>query len=236
MEIAELVRVLKDVNTGKISERDALEKIKKASPLELTMAEEEILMEGMDTKHLQKFCKTHLESITDRLEDIKSELSENHPLFKLLVEHDRIIETVDNLDYLAGMMEERDLDDEEIETLQISLDNLMEKEKHHKREEELIFPKIRKKKINISVEDIEKDHEELHPKIKKLSRLSDEPNEHKDDVLELIYDLSFNIRNHVFQENVILYPAALNEIEDWDVIQAESEEIGYCSFKDVRKI
>ena len=44
-------------------------------------------------------------------------------------------------------------------------------------------------------------------------------------------NLSFNIRRHIFQENVILYPAVLDAVENWDAIATESEKIGYCSFR-----
>ena len=231
MDVNRLVEILKKVNKGEIAEKNALKKIKEASPLDLTMAEEKILIDGLDDRHLQKFCRTHLDAIEEKMEDVKVQLSDQHPLFKLVEEHEKIIETVDNLDYLAGIMEDRDLDLEEIETLEISVDNLGEKESHHEREEELIFPEIKKKKINLSVEDLEKDHEEITPKVERLKEFIEEPNEYKQEILDLIYDLSFNIRRHVFQENVILYPAVLNAVEDWDAIAAESEKIGYCTFK-----
>ena len=141
MEVEELIKVLRDVNKRKISERKALQKIKEASPLDLTIAEERIL-------------------------------------------------------------EDRDLDEEEEEVLSLSADNLGQKEKHHKKEEELLFPRVRKKKINLTVED-------------------------------LVYHLSYSIRRHVFQENVILYPAVVDEISDWDVFKSESNKIGYCKFTDL---
>lgn len=188
-------------------------------------------MECLDDKHMNKFCEMHLESISEKMEDLKEELSEDHPLLKLVEEHERIIETVDNLDYLAGILEERDLDMEEKETLEISVDNLGEKESHHKREEELIFPEIKKKKIDLSVKDLERDHREITPKEERLKELSKNPNRNKFEVLDMIYNLSFNIRRHIFQENVILYPVVLDAVENWDAIATESEKIGYCSFR-----
>ncbi len=231
MNINKLVEILRKVNRGEIAEKNALKEIKKASPLELTRAEEQILIDGIDDKHMDKFCEMHLESISEKMEDIKKQLSEDHPILKLVEEHEKIIETVDNLDYLAGILEERDLDMEEKETLEISVDNLGEKETHHEREEELIFPEIRKKDIGLSVKDLERDHKEITPKVERLIELSKDPNNNKFEVLDLIYNLSFNIRRHVFQENVILYPAVLNAVENWDAISTESDKIGYCTFR-----
>ncbi len=231
MNINKLVEILRKVNRGEIAEKNALKEIKKASPLELTRAEEQILIDGIDDKHMDKFCEMHLESISEKMEDIKKQLSEDHPILKLVEEHEKIIETVDNLDYLAEILEESDLDMEEKETLEISVDNLGEKETHHEREEELIFPEIRKKDIGLSVKDLERDHKEITPKVERLIELSKDPNNNKFEVLDLIYNLSFNIRRHVFQENVILYPAVLNAVENWDAISTESDKIGYCTFR-----
>lgn len=233
MDVEELTKVLRDVNKGRLSETKALEEIKKVSPLELSMAEERLLMEGVDDKHMNRFCQTHLKSISKKLKDVRKRLDEDHPLSRLMEEHDRIIEALDDLDYLAGIMEERDLTREEIKELKGTVQILVEKEKHHDREEELIFPEIRKKGVKISVDDLIEDHEEFQPKTEKLTELSKEPNKYKSDIVELIYHLSFNIRRHVFKENNMVYPAVLKEVSSWDSIAVESEKIGYCKFTKV---
>ena len=43
----------------------------------------------------------------------------------------------------------------------------------------------------------------------------------------------FNLRDHIFKENYILYPSSLEVIEEkevWDDMKKRCDEIGYCSF------
>jgi DUF438 domain-containing protein len=42
------------------------------------------------------------------------------------------------------------------------------------------------------------------------------------------------LRDHIFKENNVLYPAALEVIEDesvWTRLKQECDKIGYCCFK-----
>jgi len=74
------------------------------------------------------------------------------------------------------------------------------------------------------------DHEEMWPKKKELKSLSQNPDRNKEDIIELIDYLVLNLRDHIFKENNILYPSALEELVDWDQIKKEGDEIGYCCF------
>lgn len=43
----------------------------------------------------------------------------------------------------------------------------------------------------------------------------------------------FNLRDHIFKENYILYPTAIEAIQDneiWDDMKRRCYEIGYCGF------
>ncbi len=107
---------------------------------------------------------------------------------------------------------------------------IVEAEKHHDREEEVIFPRLVKKGITGPVNIMEMDHDEMWPKKKELKKFSQEPAENKNEIIELIDYLVLNLRDHIFKENNILYPSALEELKDWQEIKDEGDEIGYCCF------
>lgn len=57
--------------------------------------------------------------------------------------------------------------------------------------------------------------------------------EFKNKVDEVSKYIIFNLRDHIFKENYILYPSSLEVIKGkdiWDDMKKRCDEIGYCSF------
>ncbi len=232
MEIDRLKEVLKGVNNGVITEDEALVEIKKATPLELSLAEQKLLDEGVSTDELKKFCTIHLGALEDKLQEIKSSLDKGHPIHTMISEHEEILKFLDKLDSLIKPLKSG-IGDEEKKTLQHIIEHLLEAEKHHEREERVLFPELEERGITGPPRIMRMEHDELRPKKKKLMELSKDPVKNKKEIIGLINFLSFKLRDHIFKENNILYPAALNAIgEDivWENIRMECDKIGYCCF------
>jgi hypothetical protein len=232
MKIYRLKEVLKGVNNGVITENEALEEIKKATPLELSIAEQELLEEGTSTDELKKFCTIHLKALKDKLQEIKLSLDKGHPIHTMISEHEEILKFLDELDNLIEPLK-RGVVDEEKKILQDLSEHLVDAEKHHEREEKVLFPELEKRGITGPPRIMRMEHDELRPIKKRLLELSIEPNKNKNEIIELINVLSFKLRDHIFKENNILYPAALDSIKEdiiWENIRMECDRIGYCCF------
>ena len=231
MSVEELYESLKGLAEGKVSEKEALEKIKRATPVELSKAEQRLVQEeDFGKEEFKNFCDVHLQAVEDKVEKMKNELEEGHPIRNLILEHDEILKALDGLEEISGALKNRVLTDTEKEELEHIAEHLVEAEKHHDREEEVLFPRLVKKGITGPVDIMEMDHEEMWPKKKKLKNLSKNPDKNKEDIIHLIDYLVLNLKDHIFKENNILYPSALEELVDWDQMKKEGDEIGYCSF------
>lgn len=229
MSVESLAEKLKMLAEGEISEEDALDEIKDASPIEISKAEQKLIDEGLSEEELKDFCKIHLQAVQEKVEKLKEDLGYDHPIRTLILEHDEILKALDNLEEIkedikpgmSGKVHERLLHNSE---------HLVDAEKHHTREEDTIFPRMERLGITGPTRIMKMDHEEMWPKKKKLLSLAKDPEGNEEKIRELIDQLTFKLRDHIFKENNILYPSALNELKEWDTIKDECDEIGYCCF------
>ncbi|MGM0406265.1 MAG: DUF438 domain-containing protein [Thermoplasmatota archaeon] len=229
MNVEKLTEVLMDLAKGEISEQEALKHIKDATPAEISRAEQNLLQKGVSESELQKFCKVHLKAVEDEVEHVKESLSDGHPIKTLMLEHEEILKSLEVLEDIAERIKEG-ISEEDKERLKEAAYHLIEAEKHHKREEDTLFPRLKDKGITGPPRIMEMDHEDLWPRKKKLDKLVKSPEKNADEIKENIDYIVFHLRDHIFKENNILYPSALNELEDWDVIKKECDSIGYCCF------
>lgn len=75
--VNELTAVLRKLNTGNISDelrKEALEIVENIDPIELSIAEQNLINEGMNPHDLRHLCDIHMEVLKDELEKIKSKL------------------------------------------------------------------------------------------------------------------------------------------------------------------
>lgn len=231
MSVEELYESLKGLAEGEVSEKEALEKIKRATPVEISKAEQRLVQEeDFGKEEFKNFCDVHLKAVEEEVEEMKNNLERGHPIRTLILEHEEILEALGKLEEIGEALKKRELTDSEKEELEHLSEHLVEAEKHHDREEEVLFPRLVKKGITGPVDIMEMDHEDMWPKKKKLKNLSKNLNKNKKDIVELIDYLVLNLRDHIFKENNILYPSALEELVEWDQMKKEGDEIGYCCF------
>lgn len=82
------------------------------------------------------------------------------------------------------------------------------------------------------------EHEDLRKKKRALKELSESVenldfNDYKDELKKLSNSICFELKDHIFKENYILYPTALESIESnakWVNMKKECDNIGYCTF------
>ncbi|NIQ05164.1 MAG: DUF438 domain-containing protein [Candidatus Korarchaeota archaeon] len=131
MNVEKLTRTLTEFYQGKIPEKEALKAVKSANPLEISIAEQNLLKWGIMTeKELKEFCKIHLKVIEEKIQEIKSRLEEGHPIRVLISEHEEIQEFLDELEELSKSLNGK-LGKADRMKLQKLAHNLVESETHH---------------------------------------------------------------------------------------------------------
>lgn len=236
MEVDRLKRTLRGLHEGDVPEEEALNAIGDATPRELSRAEQRLMEEGISEPELKEFCKIHLKAIEEQVKEMKQELPEGHTLRVLIEEHEDIQAFLNKLEDLSELIREKGFNQERKDKLRAIAKNLIESESHHEREEEVIFPRLKELGIDGPPRIMERDHEDFWPKKERLKEFSKNPEENKEKILELSDFLIFNLRDHIFKENNVLYPSALDELEEWNLIKEEGEKIGYCQFVPVSEV
>lgn len=221
--------------------QEAEEFLKTIDANELIMAEQALIKEGLAPESLRHLCPAHMDLLKDQLGDLKSTLPKDHPIYTFMSEHDEILKFLDQLEVknkqAQAIGEVDDFSKDDREALKQLAHNLEAAEPHHQREEDVLFPAIEERGVYGPTEIMRAEHIDLRAHKNQLKALAD--NEISDFVnfkkeLDRIAKfLVFNLRDHIFKENNILYPAALDVIKDqkdWDVIKEKCDKIGYCSF------
>jgi len=124
-----------------------------------------------------------------------------------------------------------------LEKLKHISSHLIEAESHHKREEDVLFPRIAKYGITEPVEIMKLDHIEYRERKKKLYDIATNNKkysfeEFKKNVIEIGEYLVRELQSHIFKEDNILYQIALQTLneKDWEEVKKECDKIGYCCF------
>jgi len=208
---------------------------------ELIMAEQSIIEEGVDPASLGHLCAAHLEVMSDDLDKIKAQVPEDHPLSILIAEHDEILKFLTALEKLSSEVgqsgSEDDLTADFWERFRHLTHHLIAAEKHHQREEEVLFPEVEKYGVYGPPEIMTMEHGTLRALKKNLHKLANDRKiknftQFSNKFLDLSGELIAGLRDHIFKENNILYPAALKVIpkSKWKKIGADADKIGYCCF------
>ncbi len=237
--VNQIVKDLKRVNEGEIGEDEARELFKELDPLEISLAEQRLLEEGMDPDRLREYCDLHLKAMSEKKEELLNSLPKGNPIRIAIIEHDHILEYLDELEEVVESIRSGSSPGKYSEVIGHVAKHLVEAEKHHEREEEVLFPRLEERDITGPPDIMREDHDRLWPKklrLKELAELLEESglkNTEKDELLDLSSELIQELRDHIFKENNVLYPTFVENIEDeesWEKVRAEFDEIGYCCF------
>lgn len=241
--INKLTTVLKKLNEGvtEQSRREALNIVADIDPIELSVAEQRLIEQGMNPQDLRNLCDIHMEVLSDELVKLKKKIEPGHMLDTLLIEHDKIKEFLTELESVNLQIQSLKSRNEKPD-LFIKLghlaNNILDAEKHHKREEDILFPELEKRNITGPTRIMRMEHDDLRKRKRLLKETANRAeimdfNEYKAKVDELAKYIVFHLRDHIYKENYILYPTAidaLNNKELWTEMKIKSDKIGYCPF------
>ena len=243
-KIEKLTNVLQRLNNDGVTEalrKEALDIVSNISPIELSIAEQNLIEKGMDPQELRHLCDIHMEVLKGELDKIKTKIEPGHVLDTLIVEHDKILEfltELEEINFKIQKLESYDSSLEEFEALKTVVYNILDAENHHQREEQVLFAEMENREITGPTRIMRMEHDDLRAKKKFLKQAAEEVsklefNEFKEKVDDTAKYIIFNLRDHIFKENYILYPTAIESIaekETWEDMKIRCDKIGYCGF------
>lgn len=202
--------------------------------------EQELVREGLPHHELRRLCDVHLAVMGDALESQKTDVPPGHPLHTFKEEHKRILDFLDKLEKTVSEIKEapsREAIDQRLPLLRSVSEHLMEIEKHNEREENVLFPYLEKQGITEPPAVMWSEHNDLRDMKKELHNLIDRagemsPQDFARQVSETSANLVRTLSSHIFKENNVLYPMALQTIPEteWPDIRQQCDELGYCCF------
>ena len=214
--------------------------LKNVSPTQIAQVEQELVREGMTQEEIRKLCDVHLAVFRESLDKQRIQLEANHPISVFMEEHNAILKHVEELKgVIDRVAEASDYGEvaEEMRGLGYIAEHLMEVEKHNVREENVLFPYLEKHGISEPPAVMWAEHNELKEKKKQLLKLSETHNklgfrDFASQLTEVGGYIAEALSSHIYKENHILYPAALQTIgeDEWREIREQCDELGYCCF------
>ncbi len=177
----------------------------------------------------------------EQVERMLAELPRGHVVATMISEHEAILEFLDELDWINRSIQEMAQyaeDQEEFDRLQHIAEHLVETERHHEREEQVLFPELEKRGVAGPPAVMRQEHAELRPRKARLLELARDAgagdfDAFKRELADLTDFIVPALRAHIFKENNVLYPMALQMIEDesvWRRLKEVCDGIGYCCF------
>lgn len=240
--VQEMTDVLRRLTGGEDPARvkqEAEELVRSITPQELFLAEQQLIHEGVEPEELRHLCEVHLNVLSDEVQGFRADLPAGHPVDTLMAEHEVILEALEELEKVNQAVQRVDaLDEGDVEHLKHVATHLVEAELHHQREEEALFPQIEQRGVTGPPRIMRLEHDDLRPRKHALLELAENAQatslaDFKERLNQLTSYLVFNLRDHIFKENNILYPAAVEVVTDpavWESVKAQCDEIGYCCF------
>ncbi len=240
-QLAQLLKRLNDGENPASVRAEAKELISQLNATELSLAEQQLVDEGLPEEQLRGLCSVHMEMLEGELDRFKASLPKGHVVRTMLEEHDQILSFLDQLEELNRKLQCQDeYQDSDLRQLVQVAEQLIGAEPHHEREEKVLFTAMEQREVSGPPRIMRMEHDDLRPmkkQVKKLGQAALERSvpvaEFKSALDDVAGKLVFGLRDHIFKENNILYPTALEVITDdkvWSEMQQRCDQIGYCTF------
>ena len=216
------------------------EVIKGATPIEIAQVEQELIKEGMPREEVQRLCDVHLAVFKESLEAGETLAPPGHPIHILMEEHKRLLEFAGLLNDTAKEVkgaEGFDSVGEQMKKLEHIAEHFRDAESHYQREENVLFPYLEKHGVTEPPAIMWMEHDGIREIKQKLTKLIDTHESigfqgFAGQLGEVGISLAEMLSSHFYKENNILYPIALQVMEEseWKDIRHQFDELGYCCF------
>ena len=243
-KVDKLTDLLRRLNTGESTlavREEAKEFLATVNPADLSLAEQQLIEAGLAPEDLRHLCAAHMEMMGGQLEQMKAQLAPGHVIHTLICEHEQILCFLDELDSLNQAIQRTaagPLAQEQRDHLLHIAGDLVGAEPHHQREEDILFPELERRGVSGPPQIMRMEHEELRRRKRELLELAQAGASADFSAFKKKLDVAskfivLTLRDHIFKENNILYPTALQVVRDdaiWAQMKEGCDRIGYCCF------
>ena len=208
---------------------------------DISKAQKYLLGTGISLNQLRMLVYAFASILGDQFALLRANLSPDHPVRRVLAEHEMFecfLADLEEVNLLlqdaAGLTEFSS----EFRRLEHITGHLQAIDIHNQREDDLIFPVLANYPCKSICTVLEKAHWRIKNMVGNLTMAVNnfknfEPVQFKIQINALTSAIVPIMREHIFQEDNILYPVALDVLKDekvWWRIKQLSEEMGYCGF------
>ncbi|MBZ2175979.1 DUF438 domain-containing protein [Schnuerera sp. xch1] len=206
------------------------EAIKGVSPSEITAIEGQLVKEGLPVEEIQRLCNVHAAVFKGSIEEIHHpDQVPGHPIYTLREENEAIKKYIE--EHINPNLEKFKEEDskENINSLKQDIDLLWDIDKHYSRKENLVFPYLEKYEIITPPKVMWGVDDEIRTMLKEIKLMLTDYRGNKDEVVEKVENVVYEINEMVYKEEKILFPMALETLseDEWISVYNDSDEIGY---------
>ncbi len=227
-----LKRLIRDLHAG-----HPVEEVKEefaavlgnATAGEIAEMEQALISEGLPETDIKMLCDVHLSVFRESLEgQTKTESVPGHPIFTFRAENlavGHILEALGRtLESWLAAPDETTLNEARRQS-----EKLLQYEKHYQRKENLLFPYLERHNFYGPSSVMWAIHDDIRRDWKTLANLLT-TGEISTEARELYQRLDKTIRDMIYKEDHILFPAAMERLspEEWGKLRHQESEIGYC--------
>lgn len=240
-ELAQLFERISKGEDNTLLKKEALRLIGSICPDEITLAEQNLIEHGYPAHLVQQLSATFMLMgiLEDQGANMCKKLPPNHILRLVIAEHDLLMCFISDLEDTAKAISQSPrLTDTSSQFRKLChiIEHLDSMEEHIEREEDVIFPYLKKHGWTSLCRAAHDDHNYIRAAICDLIEIvtSFKPEnikEFKTRLNSITKYLCPILREHISQEDKILYPIALEVIKDpkvWSQIKEVCDDIGYC--------
>lgn len=239
-----LTRFLRRISKGedpRTLRKEASRLASQLDPTDLETAEGNLIKDGFSARDVQQLSSSFMLMgiIEEQAENLKTKLPDNHVLRLVVAEHDLLRcfiadleEVTEEIDKLSKMTDVN----AHFRKLTHIIEHLDGMEEHIEREEDVIFPYLKRQGWKGLCDAAQSDHVYIRIAVSDLIRLvttfkKGHFKQFKVRLNSLAKYICPLIREHIMQEDNVLYPIALEVIQDekvWQKIKETCDDLGYC--------
>jgi uncharacterized protein len=239
--LARLLRRIEHGSDPKLLRKEANRLLPSIGPADIAKAEQNLINDGFSAKQVQQLSAAFvlMAVLEEQTANLKINLPPNHILRRVLAEHEIfrcfLAELKDIYRDISVMEHMADTACEFQKLIHI-VGHLEAMEEHISREEDVIFPTLKKHGWESLCNSGKSDHVYIRIAVSDLAKLtynfeSDDFEDFKTRLESIVTYLCPTMTEHLLQEDNILYPIALEVINDdklWEKLKKVCNEIGYC--------
>ncbi|PKL48745.1 MAG: hypothetical protein CVV39_03895 [Planctomycetes bacterium HGW-Planctomycetes-1] len=208
---------------------------------DISRAHKYLVGSGVSFDQLRTLVYAFASILGDQFALLRANLSPDHPVRRILAEHEMFECFLADLEEVNMLIQESTGMTElssEFRRLEHIAGHLQAIDIHNQREDDLIFPVLANYPCKSICLVLEKAHWRIKNMVGNLTMVVNnfknfEPVQFKIQLNALSSAIVPIMREHIFQEDNILYPVALDVLKDervWWRIKQLAEEMGYCGF------